>query len=83
MTGRPAGDAIELAESIGIGLAISVPDGLVAPIIKDVNKNEMIWGFLFEFIYYTCFIHNLYIMFIINQFLINHPLKVVNFYPSH
>ena len=41
MTGRTAGDAIELAESIGIGLAISVPDGLVAPIIKEVNKKGL------------------------------------------
>jgi pyruvate dehydrogenase E2 component (dihydrolipoamide acetyltransferase) len=38
MTGQLAGDAIKLAETINIGLAISVPDGLVAPILKDVNK---------------------------------------------
>jgi pyruvate dehydrogenase E2 component (dihydrolipoamide acetyltransferase) len=38
MTGQLAGDAIRLAETINIGLAISVPDGLVAPILKDVNK---------------------------------------------
>jgi pyruvate dehydrogenase E2 component (dihydrolipoamide acetyltransferase) len=41
MTGQLAGDQIKLAESIGIGLAISVPDGLVAPIIKDVNKKDV------------------------------------------
>ena len=41
MTGKLAGDAIELAESIGIGLAISVPDGLVAPIVKEVNKKDL------------------------------------------
>jgi pyruvate dehydrogenase E2 component (dihydrolipoamide acetyltransferase) len=41
MTGQLAGDQIKLAESIGIGLAISVPDGLVAPIVKDVNKKEV------------------------------------------
>jgi len=38
MTGQLAGDAIKLAETINIGLAISVPDGLVAPILKDLNK---------------------------------------------
>jgi pyruvate dehydrogenase E2 component (dihydrolipoamide acetyltransferase) len=38
MTGQLAGDSIKLAETINIGLAISVPDGLVAPILKDVNK---------------------------------------------
>ncbi|MHC4558703.1 MAG: dihydrolipoamide acetyltransferase family protein [Planctomycetota bacterium] len=38
MTGQLAGEAIKLADSINVGLAISVPDGLVAPILKDVNK---------------------------------------------
>jgi pyruvate dehydrogenase E2 component (dihydrolipoamide acetyltransferase) len=41
MTGQIAGDQIKLAETIGIGLAISVPDGLVAPIVKDVNKKDV------------------------------------------
>jgi pyruvate dehydrogenase E2 component (dihydrolipoamide acetyltransferase) len=41
MTGQLAGKTIELAEAIGIGLAISVPDGLVAPIVKDVNKKDV------------------------------------------
>jgi len=41
MTGQIAGDEIKLAESIGIGLAISVPDGLVAPIVKNVNKKDV------------------------------------------
>jgi pyruvate dehydrogenase E2 component (dihydrolipoamide acetyltransferase) len=41
MTGQLAGDAIQLAESINIGLAIAVPDGLVAPIVKDVNKKDV------------------------------------------
>ena len=40
MTGQLAGEAIQLAEGIGVGLAISVPGGLVAPIIKDVNKKD-------------------------------------------
>ena len=41
MTGQLAGDNIELAETINIGLAIAVPDGLVAPIVKDVNKKDV------------------------------------------
>jgi pyruvate dehydrogenase E2 component (dihydrolipoamide acetyltransferase) len=38
MTGQLAGDMIKLADAIHVGLAISVPDGLVAPLVKDVNK---------------------------------------------
>jgi pyruvate dehydrogenase E2 component (dihydrolipoamide acetyltransferase) len=38
MTGQLAGDKIRLADDIGIGLAISVPDGLVAPIVHNANK---------------------------------------------
>jgi len=41
MTGQLDGEAIKLADAIGIGLAISVPDGLVAPIVKDVNKKDV------------------------------------------
>lgn len=41
MTGQLDGEAIKLAETINVGLAISVPDGLVAPIIKDVNKKNV------------------------------------------
>jgi pyruvate dehydrogenase E2 component (dihydrolipoamide acetyltransferase) len=41
MTGQLTGDAIQLAESINVGLAITVPDGLVAPIIKNVNKMDV------------------------------------------
>jgi pyruvate dehydrogenase E2 component (dihydrolipoamide acetyltransferase) len=41
MTGQLAGDAIKLADAIHIGLAISVPDGLVAPLVKDVNKKNV------------------------------------------
>jgi len=41
MTGQLEGQAIKLAEAIHIGLAISVPDGLVAPILKDVNKKDV------------------------------------------
>ena len=38
MAGQMVGDTIKLAKSINIGLAIAVPDGLVAPTIKDVQK---------------------------------------------
>jgi len=41
MTGQLAGESIQLADSIGVGLAISVPGGLVAPILKDVNKKDV------------------------------------------
>jgi pyruvate dehydrogenase E2 component (dihydrolipoamide acetyltransferase) len=41
MTGQLKGQTIKLASSIHIGLAISVPDGLVAPILKDVNKKDI------------------------------------------
>lgn len=41
MTGQLVGDTIQLAKSINIGLAIVVPGGLVAPIIKDVNKKDV------------------------------------------
>ena len=41
MTGQLEGESIKLAETINIGLAISVPDGLVAPILKDVNKKDI------------------------------------------
>ncbi len=41
MTGQLEGQAIKLASSIHIGLAISIPDGLVAPILKDVNKKDV------------------------------------------
>jgi pyruvate dehydrogenase E2 component (dihydrolipoamide acetyltransferase) len=41
MTGQAVGDSIKLADSIHIGLAISVPDGLVAPLVKDANKKDV------------------------------------------
>jgi pyruvate dehydrogenase E2 component (dihydrolipoamide acetyltransferase) len=41
MTGQLAGESIKLYETINVGLAISVPDGLVAPILKDVNKKDV------------------------------------------
>ena len=41
MTGQIEGDIIRVQDSINIGLAISVPDGLVAPILKEVNKKNV------------------------------------------
>jgi len=41
MTGQLAGNVIQLVEAIHIGLAISVTDGLVAPLVKDVNKKSL------------------------------------------
>ena len=41
MTGQVDGDEIQLPDSVGIGLAISVPDGLIAPIVKDVQSKTL------------------------------------------
>jgi len=41
MTGQLDGDNIKLADSIGIGLAISLPGGLIAPVIKDANNKTV------------------------------------------
>jgi pyruvate dehydrogenase E2 component (dihydrolipoamide acetyltransferase) len=41
MTGQIEGDDILLADSIGIGIAIAVPEGLVAPIVKDVGRKTL------------------------------------------
>ncbi|UCD53351.1 MAG: 2-oxo acid dehydrogenase subunit E2 [Phycisphaerales bacterium] len=41
MTGQLAGNVIQLVEAVHIGLAISVTDGLVAPLVKDVNKKSL------------------------------------------
>ncbi|MBN1805081.1 MAG: 2-oxo acid dehydrogenase subunit E2 [Sedimentisphaerales bacterium] len=41
MTGQLAGETIELYETVNVGLAISVPDGLVAPVLKNVNKKDV------------------------------------------
>ncbi|MFC1677777.1 dihydrolipoamide acetyltransferase family protein [Planctomycetota bacterium] len=38
MAGQSDGKTIKIAPSIGVGLAIAAPDGLVAPIVKDVQK---------------------------------------------
>ncbi len=41
MTGQLDGEVIKLADAIHIGLAIAVPDGLVAPLVKDANKKDI------------------------------------------
>jgi pyruvate dehydrogenase E2 component (dihydrolipoamide acetyltransferase) len=41
MTGQIDGDDIKLAKSIGVGLAISTPEGLIAPIVKDPDKKTI------------------------------------------
>jgi pyruvate dehydrogenase E2 component (dihydrolipoamide acetyltransferase) len=41
MTGRLEGDFVRLADSIGIALAIVVDEGLIAPIVKDVDKKSL------------------------------------------
>ena len=41
MTGQLVGDAIELAESINVGLAMSVAEGLIVPVVKNANKKEI------------------------------------------
>jgi pyruvate dehydrogenase E2 component (dihydrolipoamide acetyltransferase) len=41
MTGQIEGDIIRVQDSINVGLAISVPDGLVVPIISDANKKDI------------------------------------------
>jgi pyruvate dehydrogenase E2 component (dihydrolipoamide acetyltransferase) len=42
MTGQAGGKAIKLAESINIGLAVAVEDGLVVPVIKDVQTKDVL-----------------------------------------
>jgi pyruvate dehydrogenase E2 component (dihydrolipoamide acetyltransferase) len=42
MTGQLDGDNIKLAGSIGVGLAIAVPDGLIAPIVKEPDKKTIV-----------------------------------------
>jgi len=42
MTGQAGSKAIKLAESINIGLAVAVEDGLVVPVIKDVQKKDVL-----------------------------------------
>lgn len=41
MTGQLSGDAIKLADTINIGLAVSVPAGLIVPVIKNAHKKNL------------------------------------------
>ncbi len=41
MTGQSIDDSIQLADAINVGFAIAVPGGLVAPVVKDVNKKDI------------------------------------------
>jgi pyruvate dehydrogenase E2 component (dihydrolipoamide acetyltransferase) len=41
MTGQLVGDAIRLADSINIGLAIALLDGVVAPVVTNVNRKNV------------------------------------------
>ncbi len=41
MTGQLAGGYIQLADRIDIGLAISTPEGLTAPLVKDANNKTV------------------------------------------
>lgn len=41
MTGQLAGDFIQLAETIDIGLAISTEEGLVAPLVRGADKKTV------------------------------------------
>jgi pyruvate dehydrogenase E2 component (dihydrolipoamide acetyltransferase) len=41
MTGQLKGDSIKIADTINIGLAVSVPGGLIVPVIKDAHKKTL------------------------------------------
>jgi pyruvate dehydrogenase E2 component (dihydrolipoamide acetyltransferase) len=41
MTGQLVGDAIKLADTINIGLAVSTPTGLIVPVVKDAHKMDL------------------------------------------
>jgi pyruvate dehydrogenase E2 component (dihydrolipoamide acetyltransferase) len=41
MTGQLAGNAIKLPDTINVGLAVSTPDGLVVPVVKDAHKKSV------------------------------------------
>lgn len=42
MTGRLVGETIQLPDEINIGLAVSVPDGVVVPVVKDIQKKNLL-----------------------------------------
>ena len=41
MSGQLTDDAIKLADTINIGLAVSAPNGLIAPVVKDAHKKDV------------------------------------------
>ena len=41
MTGQLAGNAINLPNTINIGLAVSAPGGLIVPVVKDAHKKNV------------------------------------------
>lgn len=41
MTGQLAGDTIKLPSTINIGLAVSIPSGLIVPVVKDAHKKDV------------------------------------------
>jgi pyruvate dehydrogenase E2 component (dihydrolipoamide acetyltransferase) len=41
MTGQLEGDTIKLADTINIGLAVSAPNGLIVPVVKDAHKKDV------------------------------------------
>jgi len=41
MTGQLEGDTMKLADTIDIGLAVSAPNGLVVPVVKDAHKKDV------------------------------------------
>ena len=40
MTGQLKGDTIKLTDTINIGLAVSAPNGLIVPVVKDAHKKN-------------------------------------------
>lgn len=41
LTGQLAGNTVQLPDTINIGLAVSVTDGLVVPVVKDAHKKDI------------------------------------------
>jgi pyruvate dehydrogenase E2 component (dihydrolipoamide acetyltransferase) len=42
MAGQLAGDYIEIAQTVSVGLAVAAPQGLVVPVIKDAHKKTLV-----------------------------------------
>jgi pyruvate dehydrogenase E2 component (dihydrolipoamide acetyltransferase) len=42
MAGQLAGDFIEIASTVNVGLAVAAPQGLVVPVVKDAHKKTLI-----------------------------------------